>query len=117
METVADVVAASEEVAEVLVAVVESVAVVVVAVATNVVVVVVVVVVDLSGFEGGDLVLYLPRNHHQTEMAVVDIVVDIVAEIVDVADSVVVVVVESQTGRSWEWLCSEGGRYTRVGQE
>ena len=50
-------------------------------------------------------------------MAVVDIddVLDIAVDIVDFV--AVVVVVESQTGRSWEWLCSEGGRYTRVGQE
>ena len=50
-------------------------------------------------------------------MAVVDVV-----DVVDVLDIavvvvVVVVVVESQTGKRWEWLCSEGGRYTRVGQE
>ena len=64
-------------------------------------------------------------------MAVVDTVhvhalevaVGIVAVFVGVAADigndvvVVVVVVESQTGRSWGWLCSEGGRYTRVQQE
>ena len=49
---------------------------------------------------------------HALEVAV-DIVADVAADIGDA----VVVVVESQTGRSWGWLCSEGGRYTRVQQE
>ena len=49
-------------------------------------------------------------------MAVVD-VVDVLDIAVVVVVVVVVVLVESQTGKRWEWLCLEGGRYTRVGQE
>ena len=49
----------------------------------------------------------------------VGIVADVVADIDDdvVVDVVVAAVVESQTGRSWGWLCFEGGRYTRVQQK
>ena len=57
--------------------------------------------------------------------AAVDIVVVVVVSVAAAAAAaaavvvvvVVVVVVESQTGRSWGWLCSEGGRYVRVQQE
>ena len=48
---------------------------------------------------------------------VVVVVVSVAAAAAVVVVVVVVVVVESQTGRSWGWLCSEGGRYVRVQQE
>ena len=53
---------------------------------------------------------------HALEVAV-GIVAVVVGVAADIGDDVVVVVVASQTGRSWGWLCSEGGRYARVQQE